>query len=289
MLKKVLMDLKVHIVLTFISILIICKFSEAPPVFDIIADLFQRPLENTYFYEILRVTENFCMAYIASLIFYILVDYIPVKQEEERTEKLLSKSLEKLYLHMNKVISYFRFATRVSNFSKVTEEQIKSIDDFTFSTTSEFLMVGSTRNNKADGEHVEKFNAKKEMILAGEGIIEILREIDAILAKNKMENQFIVTMNELRNSGFLVKLCEIMPNSSSVIKGVSCECGYLNFYRDIAEFEKLEQKLEKYDFVKLGTVFRTATNQEIAEWNDYQKRIREENPELDAIDFKQRS
>ena len=228
------------------------------------------------------------MAYIASLIFYILVEYIPAKQEEKRTEKLLAKSLVNLYLHMNKVVSYFRFATGVSNFSKANEQQIRSIDNFTFSTSSEVLMVGSTRNNGDYGEHVEDFNAKKEMIIAGRGIVKALHEIDATLDKNKMETQFVVTMNELRNSGFLEKLCKIMPNSSFVIKGVSSECGYLNFYRDITEFEKLEQKLEKYDFVKLGTVFRTATDQEIAEWNDYQNRIREENPEINTIEFTQR-
>ena len=88
-------DLKVHIVLLIVSLLVICKFSDAPPIFDCLAFLFQRPNEGTAEYEILRIAENLSLAYIASLIFYILVDYLPNKRDEKRTEKLLGKNRTK--------------------------------------------------------------------------------------------------------------------------------------------------------------------------------------------------
>ena len=88
-------DLKVHIVLLIVSLLVICKFSDAPPIFFFFSFLFQRPNEGTAEYEILRIAENLSLAYIASLIFYILVDYLPNKRDEKRTEKLLGKNRTK--------------------------------------------------------------------------------------------------------------------------------------------------------------------------------------------------
>ena len=148
-------DLKVHIVLLIVSLLVICKFSDAPPIFDCLAFLFQRPNEGTAEYEILRIAENLSLAYIASLIFYILVDYLPNKRDEKRTEKLLEKSLTTLYLYMDKVVSYFKFLYNVTDFS------------------TEFLVVESTRNEVDDGHHVEWFNAKDD--------IKVKRGCDTIL------------------------------------------------------------------------------------------------------------
>ena len=67
--------------------------------------MFQRPNEGTAEYEILRIAENLSLAYIASLIFYILVDYLPNKRDEKRTEKLLEKSKNKFVLKIKRVIS----------------------------------------------------------------------------------------------------------------------------------------------------------------------------------------
>ena len=59
-------DLKVHIVLLIVSLLVICKFSDAPPIFDCLAFLFQyfgskllgnfrRYLQEITFYKPLHV------------------------------------------------------------------------------------------------------------------------------------------------------------------------------------------------------------------------------------------
>ena len=44
-----------------------------------------------------------------------------------------------------------------------------------------------------------------------------------------------------------------------------------------------EEKLGKYNFLKLRTVYREATINEIQEWKDYQIKIRKEHPEIDQI------
>ena len=43
---------------------VICKFSSAPPIFDGLNMIFQRPEENTLIYEIIRIADNLSLAYI---------------------------------------------------------------------------------------------------------------------------------------------------------------------------------------------------------------------------------
>lgn len=276
-------DFKVHVLLVGISMFVICKFSPAPALLECLIPLLQRPAEDTLWYEFFRVAENLSLAYIASLIFYVLVDYCPRKRDEMRSAAILEKPLVNLYMNMNKVISYYKFRFDTPHFSAVTEEKKKEINDFSFSTIPEFLFVESTRDQVHDGGHVEWFDAKKEVTAAGIGISKSLAEIDSILAGNKAPTDFISLMNELRTSGFLEKLLKIMPGPPIIVAGKEIPFTYLNFYDDICKFEVIQQKIEGYTFLKLGYMFRRATESEIVEWIDYQRKIRVEYPEVDEI------
>lgn len=68
---------------------------------------------------------------------------------------------------MDKVNSYFKYATGISNIQTATNEEIKTIDGFYFDSNNDFLMIKSVRNGKDDGEHVEHFEAKKSIVSYG--------------------------------------------------------------------------------------------------------------------------
>ena len=73
-LKSVLKDLWIHMVLIFISLFFICKFSSAPQIFYALGFLLEKPSDGTFQYEVFRILENLSLAYLASLIFYLIVD-----------------------------------------------------------------------------------------------------------------------------------------------------------------------------------------------------------------------
>mgnify|MGYP000025340532 CR=1 FL=1 len=94
-LKSVLKDLWIHIVLIFISLFFICKFSSAPQFFYALGFLLEKPSDGTFQYEVFRILENLSLAYLASLIFYLIVDYIPKKREEKETVEEQAERLKK--------------------------------------------------------------------------------------------------------------------------------------------------------------------------------------------------
>lgn len=276
-------DLKWHILLLVVSLFFICKFSSAPPIFDGLNMIFQRPEKNTLIYEIIRIADNLSLAYIASLIFYLIVDYIPLIREENNTLHLLGKYLYPLYMYMDKVNSYFKYATGISNIQTATNEEIKTIDGFYFDSNNDFLMIKSVRNGKDDGEHVEHFEAKKSIVSYGKIIEECIHGIDDILRGNKIPTEFVTIINQIRSSNFLEIILKVMPGPELYVDGQPVAQKYVNFYKGLTEFVGLEQQLNKYHFMKLETTYRKATAEEIQEWKEFQIKIRQEHPEIDQI------
>lgn len=276
-------DLKWHIIFLIVSLFFICKYSSAPPIFDALNVIFQKPEENTIIYEVIRIAENLSLAYIASLVFYLLVDYIPSVKEENNTISLLEKYLNPLYMYMDKVNSYFKYATGVSDIKEASPEEIKIIDDFSFNDSDEFLMIKSYRNGKDDGEHVEYFEAKKSIVFYGRKIEECIHGIDQVLIGNKMPREFITLINQIRSCDFLEIIVKVMPGPDIFVDDVPVAQKYVNFHKGLAEFVELEKKLINYRFLKLGTAYRKATAEEIKEWREYQIKIRKEHPEIDQI------
>lgn len=276
-------DLKWHILLLILSLFFVCKYSSAPPILDELNVIFQKPKENTLMYEIIRIAENLSLAYIASLIFYLLVDYIPLIKEENNTLRLLEKHLYPLYMYMDKVNSYFKYATGVSNINTATNKEIEIVDGFYFSKTIELLMIKSIRNGKDDGEHLELFETKKSIISYGKKIEECIHDIDNILISNKAPIEFVTLINQIRSCNFLETILKVMPEPEIIIEGQPVAQTYIGFYKELAEFSDLEAHLNKYQFLKLGTIYRQATIEEIQEWKDYQSKIRKEHPEIDQI------
>lgn len=144
-------------------------------------------------------------------------------------------------------------------------------------------MIKSIRDGKDDGEHVDAFEAKKSIVFCGQKIMECIHNIDYILNGNKMPRDFVILINQIRSCSFLETIIKVMPSSDLIVNGQPVAQTYVSFYKGLAEFVALEEKLGKYNFLKLRTVNREATINEIQEWKDYQIKIRKEHPEIDQI------
>lgn len=276
--KQIIRDLKIHIILLIIALFVIVKFSGAPLIFEFWGWVFLRPKDNTLQYEILRVFENLSLAYMASLIFYIVVNYIPEFKSYKKTIKIVTPYLQSLYMYTNKINAYFKYSFCLTTVENLSKEKIKEIDDFAFPQNAELLMVSSLRNGIKDGSHVEVFNAKNEIIHCGKMISEAFENFDAVFVGNKAPESLITLINEMRSSGFVEKLLKVIPSSCKItfdgIENAEVRECYLDFYKDWVEFVRLEEKLKNYNFLKLGVQFRKATQEEVSRFTSKQLEIR---------------
>lgn len=273
-------ELKIHIILLIISVFLICKFSSAPLLFGWMT-FFLRPQEETVVFEVFRIMENLSLAYIASLIFYLVVDYIPKKKSEEKAFELLKPHLVSLFMWMNRINSYFKCVTNITDFSSVSQDKIKEIDDFHFNSKSRFYIETSYRNGIRNVSDMAVFNGAKEIRDNGKLIRKVYEDMDAISTiMVQAPSDLISILNKIRDSKFLNKIINIFSDDE-VTSEVEIVHRYLNFYKDLTEFSFLEMQLAQYDFDKITVVYRAASKSEIMEWCSLQNKIRREHPEFE--------
>ncbi|MHC1723526.1 MAG: hypothetical protein AB9836_10015 [Aminipila sp.] len=280
---SILKDLWIHFILLIISLFLICKNSDAPIIFNILDEIFLRPQEGTLRLEISRVAENLSLAYMASFIFYLIIDYIPKRKEQAATVQLVNPYLQSIYMHMNKIGAYFKYSLNIIDINCAISDDIKRIDNFSFLNEPEFLMVSSLRNEVDSGGHIELFDGKVEIIRCGKGITEALTKIDSILIGNQVPVELIRVLNRIRCCGLMEQIIVIFPSKEIEINGVKTASTYLNLYNNLSEFLSLEKELSEYIFLKRGTNFRKASEKEINDWLEYQQETRRKYPWIEQI------
>lgn len=101
--------------LTFIlglTVLIIVKFSAlpAPSIFPkFLIFLLEKPRESTTEYKIFDLLNSLSLAYVASFIFYIVIDYLPKHQRERKAFTILSSNFSNIYISLEALIYMFLF------------------------------------------------------------------------------------------------------------------------------------------------------------------------------------
>jgi len=274
-------ELKIQIILLIISIFLICKFSSAPLLFKWMV-FFLRPQEETMAFELFRIMESLSLAYIASLIFYLVVDFVPKKKAEEKAFELLKPHLVSLFMWMNEINSYFKCVMNVTDFSTVSQEKIEEINNFYFTNQSKFFVETSYRNSISNRSDMAVFNGAKEIRNNGKSILKVYKDMDAISATVvQASSELIELLSKIRSSGFLNQIIQNFKDKEESLNGEEIICRYWNFYRDLAEFSSLEMQLAQYDFDKITVEYREATKKEIVEWIELQFKMRKEHPEIE--------
>lgn len=114
------------------SVLTITKFSDAP-FLDFLPNflriLFTKPGQNTDDFYLFEVLNSLSMAYITSLFFYLIVEYIPQIRKEEKAKTILLDNLVHIFISLDELIHIFLLNIGVyKDCSQIEEKQISNIE-----------------------------------------------------------------------------------------------------------------------------------------------------------------
>lgn len=283
-LKRIMKDFWLHLILSIVSIIIICKFSNAPVCCEALADVFLRPTDGTVEYEIFRVLENLSLAYLAALIFYLIVTYIPARKQERRAIKHASSHVKSIQTWMSHVINYLAYDLAFQDIERCTEEEKAVIDNYTFPDIPELLYITNTRGEDNVSGHVESYNGRDSAITAGRILSNELKAVyDLFEDVGKLPEDIQCILTEIRCSSFLHKLTEILPREEPEIDGIKYKTSFLNFYEDLSFFIYLEKELRKYVAPTEVLTFRKATEDEKQAWTKQQIELRKAVPHIQEL------
>lgn len=124
MIQKVIYELKMFIknnvvILSFLvlSVLIVIKNGELPILSNIpvaLKLLFVKPKDDTITAFIFDLLENISLAYIASCVFYFVVDYFPQRKKERKAYCLIQNELRIIYGELSYLIRMFLFEAGIN-------------------------------------------------------------------------------------------------------------------------------------------------------------------------------
>lgn len=282
--KRIVKDFWIHLILSTVSIIIICKFSNAPVCCEALANVFLRPADGTVEYEVFRVLENLSLAYLAALIFYLIVTYGPSRKQERRAIKHATSHIESIQMWMSRVINYLAYDLAFQDIERCTEEHKAAIDNYTFPDIPEFLYITESHKEDNVSGHVELYNGREQAITAGRILSNELKAVyELFVDVGKLPEDIQNILTEICCSGFLHKLTGILPAEEPEIDGIKYKTAFLNFYDDLSFFIYLEKELRKYITPIEVLTFRKATEAEKQAWTKQQIELRKANPHIQKL------
>lgn len=225
-------DNKIIVIILLLSVFSIIKFSELPFIKstpDFIERFFIKPNQGATGFEVWRLLENLSLAYIASVIFYIIIDFIPKQKMERKAFNLLQSDLVSLYLYMSDIIVSIKTALGIiKDIRDISLDDVSLLDDFKlknepvyyYSTpyidgekkgaVQEFYNYYIDTPNYANliNERLEKIKKVPCAIYAEFRLLEVLSTIES----NYFINQVLDFKNEPLNDDICISRCNFGKN-----------------------------------------------------------------------------
>lgn len=267
--------LKEHYILSIIfviSILLMIKSSSIPyfiepPAF--VSFIFDAP-KSEFWKGVFQFVDIFASAYVTSLIFYVMVDYIPSKQREKKTKQIVDAKLVSIYLYLSEFLSMIDYSAELANTSDNLNEVVFSNE-----------IVNCKRTTIKDGVEqatiTYSYNLLKDCNKYKNLILDSARSLSGVLSFSYCDSEIIDVVSEIQ----LIDLFQSIPPANEfylTAKNIAPTCMSTN--EDCKKLKHLKDKLGKHISVRLDYQYHSISEDELAQSMDEQVKTLMENPEI---------
>ena len=245
-------------ILFVLSVWIMIKNSEIPCWFCsswFVDVLFIKPTTQP-FLGIAEWLDLFSSAYITSLLFYLIVEYIPEIKKKDETAQIVRRILNFICERLNQLIQIFQVLQN-ENFEKSDQTELYGQGVAMYSLVKKDFYVKCLQYKNV----IQKGNIKREFPDRAKSILEKCKLLNSLTAFSTMDQDIINAITTIQLSPFLDDLSLIDENSSLF-------CVLL--YKDtIEELKKALSDLAKkvdYDYSK--NLFEISTKYEYSKQYD---------------------
>lgn len=267
--------IKEHYILSIIfviSILLMIKSSSIPyfiepPAF--VSFIFDAP-KSEFWKGVFQFVDIFASAYVTSLIFYVMVDYIPSKRREEKTKQIVDAKLVSIYLYLSEFLSMIDYSAELANTSDNLNEVVFSNE-----------IVNCKRTTIKDGTEQStitySYNLLKDCNKYKNLILDSARSLSGVLSFSYCDSEIIDVVSEIQ----LIDLFQSIPPANEfylTAKNIAPTCMSTN--EDCKKLKSLKDKLGKHISVRLDYQYHSISEDELAQSMDEQVKTLMENPEI---------
>lgn len=279
-LKEIWLFIRRHIIICVLCVVcafIITKYSQLPmpdwlPQF--FHNLFLCPSADTAHYEWLSLLNNLSLAFLASIIVYIVVQYIPERRKANKAFSLLRKEFVSLYSSMSQMICMYFFELGVTEKEeKIKLEQLSGVCEIDFSDFVRKCRIRDLKNGRYINCVSIGYTLYKDSLECYQQISKAIGKIKETKCSANLDNDIVNTISVIENNWFL----RFFSYEKSIIATSSKKNKIINFDKGFYEIIKCHIELNEYAFDKMTYEYVGISNAEYEEEKEKSLFIRPRN------------
>lgn len=201
------------------SVLIITKFSDAP-VLDFLPNFAKtiliKPRQNTYYFYLFEVINSLSMAYLTSIFFYLIVDYIPQVRKEEKAKTILLDNLVQIFISLDELIHIFLLNVDVfKDCSQIEEKQVSNIEVMQL---KEIIYFKKKQSDNSYG--YDFFQPKSDILRTTFKLRNTIQKLKETPVSINLSFEILSIISDIENNRFLIQAEDIVKEGNVTDEGL---------------------------------------------------------------------
>jgi hypothetical protein len=222
-------------------------------------NLFLCPSTDTTHYEWLSLLNNLSLAFLASIIVYIVVQYIPERRKANKAFSLLRKEFVSLYSSMSRMICMYLFELGMTEKEeKIRLEQLSDVCEIDFTDYVRKCRIRYLRNSQFDNCESVGYSLYKDSLQCYQQISKSIGKIKETKCSANLDIDIVETISIIENNWFFRYFSYEKPE----VLPVGRKIHIINFDKGFYEFIMCHLALEKYSFDKISYEYSAISDDE---------------------------
>ena len=264
--------IKRHIVICVLCLicgLAVAKYSNLPiPSWlpNFIQVLLLRPQDNTTVFECWEILNNLSLAFVASIITYVVVQYIPERRKAYNAFIILKNYFEDLYSDMSHLIDMHLFNIGIKEpEKKVKLKQLSAMCNIELKDEMNNCKIISLLNGKNGNEVNYGYKLFKDSKKYAESIQKTIEKIKESIYCTQLDSEILERLSEIETNAFLVSFLKM---KAEYIDIPGSQALYYKFDEKFYEFIEHHLFWKAYRFNKYSYIYTEISAEELALKNE---------------------
>lgn len=265
---------KILSLLFVISVFLMIKNSSIPYFFNppaFIAFIFDAP-KSEFFSGISQMVDVFASAYVTSLLFYYMVDYLPAIKQEEKAKEIISPKLVSLYLYISELLAMIEYSAKKQDLR--FPGNVDAMDKLSIKSEEVLCKQRSYKNENENGTVSYSYNLLKNGDQFRTLVLNTCSEISSTPCFSFCDAQVIDLISEIQ----LSELLRMWPKPDDPL--VQFNAKHIGLGKGYQHLKTVIERLSKFVDTRLGCEMIDISPEEVKEWQRDQAESLIQHPEI---------
>lgn len=271
--------MKKHKILTGLSVICIwgmiknssIPYLVTPPAFW--AFIFDKP-RNDFFSSVMQMTDIFSSAYVTSLLFYYMVDYLPAFKQEKKAKEIIDAKLVSIYLYISEFLAMIEFSAKQDNLYNINE--LEMLNNLSFKNQDIYCKKVTLKNEIETATIPYTYNLLKD----GNKYKTLIKDSCTNLAGIPSFSYCDIDIVNIISKIQLLDLLQTLPPVNEITLNLNVDICCMSLGKDYQRLLLLKDELGKTISVCWNCKMIDISAEEINKWQSEQANVFMEQPEL---------